>query len=169
MEITGQGSVSHLLFCMHHVEHRSSCLTLKTSVLLPNAPWQEPGAGTNKLFIIDWEFVQYGHRAYDLGQMIGDLYERKIFNDIDIVMPVMQGVIEGYGELDSEMAFRAAIHAGVQLIGWYNRRPRTGPLMAPPEVIVAGLTIGRDLILKGWEKDRNFFESTVLASLFAAN
>jgi 5-methylthioribose kinase len=51
--------------------------------------------GGNKLYIIDWEFAQYGHRAYDLGQLIGDLWERKIFNDLDIVMPVMQGVIEG--------------------------------------------------------------------------
>lgn len=138
------------------------------SVLLPKTPWQEPGAGTNKLFIIDWELAQYGHRAYDLGQMIGDLYERKIFRDIDIVMPVMQGVMEGYGELSDDMAFRTAIHAGVQLIGWYNRRPPTGPLMAPAEVVVAGLTVGRDLILKGWEKDRKFFERSVLASLFAA-
>ena len=101
--------------------------------------------------------------------MIGDLYERKIFNDIDIVMPVMQGVIKGYGELSDEMAFRVVIHTGIQLIGWHNRRPPTGPLMAPPEVIVAGLTIGRDLVLKGWEKDRKFFESSVLASLFSAN
>ena len=138
------------------------------SVLLPKTPWQEPGAGTNKLFIIDWELAQYGHRAYDLGQMIGDLYERKIFRDIDIVMPVMQGVMEGYGELSDDMAFRTAIHAGVQLIGWYNRRPPTGLLMAPAEVVVAGLTVGRDLILKGWEKDRKFFERSVLASLFAA-
>jgi hypothetical protein len=99
--------------------------------------------------------------------MIGDLYERKLFSNIDIVMPVMQSVIEGYGELSDDLAFRAAIHAGVHLVGWYIRRPRTGPLMAPPEVIVAGLTVGRDFILRGWEKDRKFFESSVLGSLFA--
>lgn len=146
------------------------CLTLQqSSVLLPNTPWKEPGTGTNKLFIIDWEFCQYGHKAYDLGQMIGDLWERKIFNDIDIVMPVLQGLIEGYGDISDNMAFRAIMHAGTQLVGWYNRRPRTGPLKAPPEVIVAGLTIGRDLILKGWRKDKRGFEGGVLASLFSSS
>jgi hypothetical protein len=72
-----------------------------------------------------------------------------------------------YGRVSDELAFRAAIHAGVQLISWYNRRPRSGALMAPPEVIIAGLTTGRDIILKAWEKDRKFFENGVLASLFA--
>lgn len=168
MGITGRGSKSCPFICMHHVELVLVSDFPQSSVLLPNTPWQELGAGTNKLFIIDWEFAQYGHRAYDLGQMIGDLYERKIFNDIDIAMLAMQGVMEGYGELSDEMAFRVAIHAGVHLVGWYNRRPRTGPLMAPPKVIVAGLTIGRDLILKGWARDRKFFENSVLASLFAA-
>jgi hypothetical protein len=100
---------------------------------------------------------------------LGDLWERKIFNDLDIVMPVVQGVMEGYGEVSDDMAFRAAMHAGVQLVGWYNRRPRSGALMAPPEVIIAGLTIGRDIILKAWEKDRKFFESGPLASLFSKN
>ncbi|KAK3293562.1 kinase-like domain-containing protein [Chaetomium fimeti] len=137
------------------------------NVLIPTTPWKAPGQGDNKLFVIDWEFAQYGHRAYDFGQMIGDLWERKIFNDLDIVMPVVQGVIEGYGEVSEELAFRAAIHTGVQLISWYRRRPRSGALMAPPEVIIAGLTIGRDIILKAWEKDRDFFETGVLASLFA--
>lgn len=100
--------------------------------------------------------------------MIGDLWERKIFNDIDIAMPVLQGLIEGYGEISDDMAFRAIMHAGTQLVGWYNRRPRTGSLMAPPEVIVAGLTIGRDLIVKGWQRDKGVFEGGVLATLFSS-
>ncbi|KAM7218337.1 Protein kinase-like domain containing protein [Rhypophila decipiens] len=144
------------------------------NVLLPNnSPWKEkPGSGgANKLFIIDWEFAQYGHKAYDLGQMIGDLWERNIFNGVDIVMPVLKGLLEGYGEVSEDMAFRAAMHAGTQLVGWYNRRPRTGALVAPREVIVEGLTIGRDLILKGWEKDRKHFqgERSVLAALFPSS
>jgi Ser/Thr protein kinase RdoA (MazF antagonist) len=125
-------------------------------------------SSNNRLFVIDWEFAQYGHRAYDLGQMIGDLYERKVFNGNDTAMHVMRGVIEGYGEMSDEMAFRVAIHAGVHLVGWYNRRPRSGALVAPREVIVAGLTIGRDLILKGWARDRESFEDSVLAGLFSA-
>jgi hypothetical protein len=83
-------------------------------------------------------------------------------------MPVMEAVIAGYGELSDEMAFRTAIYVGVHLIGWYHRRPQKALLMVPPEVIVAGLTLGRDFIMKGWEKDRKYFEGTELASLFAA-
>ena len=80
----------------------------------------------------------------------------------------MKGVIDGYGALSDEMAFRTAIYVGVHLISWYNRRPRKGPRVAPPEVIVAGLTVGRDFMVKGWEKDRRFFQGSALASLFAA-
>lgn len=80
----------------------------------------------------------------------------------------MQGVIEGYGELSDDMAFRVAIHIGVHLIGWYKRRPQRGPWVASSEAIISGLTVGRDLIVKGWEKDRDFFKESLLSSLFTA-
>lgn len=142
---------------------------LNNSILLPNTGWREPPPpdGANKIFIIDWEFAQFGHRAYDIGQIIGDLCERKVYNAIDFGLPVMRGVIEGYGALNDEMGFRVAIHVGVHLIGWYNRRPQKGPWVASPEAIKAGLSTGRDFILKGWEKDRDFFERGLLAPLFA--
>ena len=123
---------------------------------------------TNELFIIDWEFSQFGHRSCDLGQIVGDLYERKIYNNLDTAISTMEGVIDGYGALSDEMAFRTAIYVGVHLISWYNRRPRKGPRVVPPEVIVTGLTVGRDFMVKGWEKDRVFFQGSALASLFAA-
>ncbi|XXG95853.1 hypothetical protein Hte_002124 [Hypoxylon texense] len=55
-------------------------------------PTQEP-----KLFAVDWEFVQFGHRAYDIGQMIGDLYERKHFNDAEAALWIIDAFIKGYG------------------------------------------------------------------------
>ncbi|KAH6658913.1 kinase-like domain-containing protein [Truncatella angustata] len=138
------------------------------NILIPTTPWREPPVAdeTNKLFIIDWEFAQFGHRSYDLGQIVGDLYERKVFNDNAAGISTMEGVINGYGKLSDEMAFRTAIYVGVHLIGWYKRRPQK---VIPPEIIVAGLTIGRDFIIKGWEKDRKFFEGSGLASLFVVN
>lgn len=131
------------------------------SILLSIPPWDEPP----QLGIIDWEFAQFGHRSYDLGQIVGDLYEKAVFLKSDTKC-VMEAIIAGYGELSDDMAFRTAIYVGVHLIGWYHRRPRTAPPVAR-EVVIAGLTIGRDFICKGWEKDRKFFESTALASLFA--
>jgi len=162
-EIYGQESKSWLCYYTHEF-----LLTINASVLLPNVGWQEPPQPdtTNQLFIIDWEFAQFGHRSCDLGQVIGDLYERKIYNNLDIASAI-EGVINGYGILSDEMAFRTAIYVGVHLIGYYNRQPHKGPRVVSPNVIIAGLTIGRDFMIKGWEKDRAFFQGNILASLFA--
>ncbi len=46
-----------------------------------------------KLVVIDWEYTQHGHRATDLGQMIGDLCERKHFNDVAASMWIIQGFV----------------------------------------------------------------------------
>jgi hypothetical protein len=98
--------------------------------------------------------------------MLGDLYERKVYNNVDNGMPVMAGVIEGYGKLSDEMAFRVAMHVGVHLINWHSRRPQQGPWVASPESILSGLSLGRDFILKAWVKDRRYFKGTPLANLF---
>lgn len=140
------------------------------SILIGSTGWREsPLQGrNNELFIIDWEFSHFGHRSCDLGQIIGDLYERKIYSNFDTAISIMRGVIDGYGTLSDEMAFRTAIYVGVHLITWYNRRPQKVLNATPPDVIVAGLTIGRDFVLKGWAKDRDFFRDSALASLFTA-
>ncbi|KAH8904933.1 hypothetical protein BR93DRAFT_881392 [Coniochaeta sp. PMI_546] len=140
------------------------------NILLPTTIWHSPKPSDlpDKIFTIDWEFAQFGHRSYDLGQIVGDLFERKMYNKLDTALDAMKGVIAGYGELTEDMAFRTAIYVGVHLISWYNRRPRKGPRVASTEAIVAGLTVGRDFVVKGWERDRLFFESSVLASLFPA-
>jgi hypothetical protein len=139
------------------------------SILLPSTGWQTaPAAGQpNKLYVIDWEYAQYGHRCIDLGQLIGDLCERVIYNGSNISVPVVQGIIEGYGALSDEMAFRVAMHVGVHIINWYKRRPKRGPWVAKEEAVVAGLAVARDFAIKGWEKDRKFFDGTVLESLFS--
>ncbi|KAB5558289.1 kinase-like domain-containing protein [Coniochaeta sp. 2T2.1] len=129
---------------------------------------QEEGE-VEKLYIIDWELAQFGHRAYDLGHMIGDLYEQKHFNNTESAMPSIRGFVEGYGGLSEELAFRTAIHAGTHLIGGYNRRPKTGKLAAPEEKIVGMLEVAKDFVVKGWEKDRRWFESSPLAPLFRDN
>lgn len=144
---------------------------MRTSVLFPNAKWQEmhrPDQEPNRLFIIDWELAQFGHRATDVGGMLADLYERKHFKDSDAVIPAMEGFAKGYGEISDEMAFRTAIYAGVHLICWHIRGNPNLPLSAPMEKILSALVIGRDWILKGWEKDRRWFEKSALAPLFAA-
>ncbi|KAH8891695.1 hypothetical protein GQ53DRAFT_150222 [Thozetella sp. PMI_491] len=138
------------------------------NVLVPNALWRDAQSPrkVEELFIIDWEYAQFGHRAYDLGNMVGDLYERKHFHGADGAMWAIEGLVEGYGGLDDELAFRTAIHAGVHLIYWYRRGPT--PLeRAPREKILGAMTAGRDFILKGWARDREWFEASPLRPLFA--
>ncbi|KAI1170920.1 kinase-like domain-containing protein [Nemania sp. FL0916] len=136
------------------------------NVLLSNETWQDD-QGANKLFIIDWENVQFGHRAIDIGGILADLYERYHFKGISASLQVMEGFIQGYGWLSEELAFGVAIHAGVHLICWYYRRNRNAPLPYPLPVVLAALTTGRDLILKGWAKDKRWLRNSILGSLFA--
>jgi thiamine kinase-like enzyme len=123
-----------------------------------------------KLVIVDWEFAQFGHRSYDIGQMIGDFYERKHFRGVRASLWAIDAFIEGYGSVSEDMAYRIAIHTGVQLITWVNRGPplHMRPAWATRERVIDMLKLGMTFILKGWDKDRTWFESGVLAGLFRA-
>lgn len=138
------------------------------SVLLPET--QQPGEET-RLYIVDWEFAQFGHRAYDIGQMIGDLYERKHFKEVDGAIWAIDAFIKGYGGLSDEMAFRIAIHAGVHLITWVVRGPplHMRPAWATRERTIGIVALGMTFVLKAWEKDRAWFECSILAGLFRDN
>ncbi|TAQ85260.1 hypothetical protein B7494_g6422 [Chlorociboria aeruginascens] len=137
------------------------------NVMIPNTPSLEKQQSKEiNIFIIDWELAQFGRREYDLGQMIGDLYERKHFMEIESSLWLIQGFVVGYGALSDEMAFRIAIHAGVHLICWYIRRDPTAPFTEPPKQIQDAIRIGTNFIVKGWERDRTWFEGSDLACLF---
>jgi hypothetical protein len=101
--------------------------------------------------------------------MIGDLYERKHFNGTHSATWAIQELINGYGPITDEMAFRTAIHTGVHLICWYIRRPPKSPLPAPLEQVRDMLKLGTEFIVKGWEKDKRWFEDSLLADLFRRN
>jgi thiamine kinase-like enzyme len=137
------------------------------SVLIPKTPSssKQPPQETD-LFIIDWELAQFGRRGYDLGQMIGDLYERKHFMNIRRSLWLIEAFVAGYGALTNEMAFRIAIHVGVHLICWYIRRAPTAPFTQPRKQIQDVIRMGTDFIVKAWEKDQTWFESSDLACLF---
>lgn len=94
--------------------------------------------------------------------MIGDLYERKYLKNAQAALWIIEGFIDGYGSLSEDMAFRTAIHAGQHLICWCNRGRPTDT----QERMEGIVRIGMNFVLKGWEKDRQWFEETVLAALF---
>ena len=136
---------------------RANCFS-KTSVLL--------SLDSSELFVVDWEFAQFGNWAYDLGQMIGDIYERAHFHSVDNAMLMMREFVLGYGGLNDELAFRVAIHSGVQLLGWYTRRAPQQPVFGTPSQIEQAARLGREFVLRGWRRDRLWFEQSVLAPLF---
>ncbi|KAM5457291.1 hypothetical protein MaudCBS49596_000486 [Microsporum audouinii] len=135
------------------------------NILIPDNASLVREHSTN-LFIIDWEFAQFGRKEYDLGQIIGDLYERKHFMGAESALWIIQGFTAGYGVLSDEKAFRIAIHVGVHLICWYIRRNPMAPFTEPPEQIENAIRIGADFIEKGWKRDRAWFKKSELACLF---
>lgn len=120
-----------------------------------------------RLAIIDWESCQFGPRAFDIGGIVGDMCERNHFKGVQAALSAMEGFIAGYGAVSEALAFRVAMHAGVFLITWYNRRAPDSPLPAPLEVARAAMALGVQFIVRGWEKDKAWFKKSILASLFA--
>jgi hypothetical protein len=98
--------------------------------------------------------------------MLGDLFEISRVREAESAAWLIEPFMKGYGKVEDDVAFKAAIHVGAHLVCWITR----GPPTRPPGIKERGeslLSIGRDFIIKGWEKDRNFFEGTVLSPLFA--
>lgn len=159
-----------------------SVLMPNTLSLAKNQQQQQQQSEKTNLFIIDWELAQFGRKEYDLGQMIGDLYERKHFttNANNSALWIIQGFITGYNyddgngdndapQLSEDSAFRIAIHAGVHLICWSIRRdpPAASTTTEPSKQVQDAVRIGTDFVVKGWERDRRWFvEKSELACLF---
>jgi len=98
--------------------------------------------------------------------MIGDLYERKHFNNSESALWLLESFVDGYGAMSDDMAFRTAIHAGVQLICCYTRRAPTDPLPGTPEQVADAMKLGVDIIVKAWKKDKAWLETSILSCMF---
>lgn len=133
----------------------------KTSVLLADAELPEPGQPLT-MYVVDWELTHITSTAFDLGQMVGDLFESRHFKNLEAAERLIEAFMEGYGPLDESTAFRTAIQVGVHLICWGPNPPK-----GTPEQVKAALAMGRDFVVRGWKKDREFFDGTVLKYLFS--
>ncbi|KAJ9152115.1 Phosphotransferase enzyme family protein [Pleurostoma richardsiae] len=131
------------------------------NVLLPDRPLvvgqQIP------IFIIDWEMCQLGVPALDLGQVIAELYELKLFKGIQAGLWLIEGFAAGYGQIDDATAFRTAIHVGTHLV-CFSSVPGWGTHEQVEQVVMAG----KEIIVRAWQKDRAWFEGGPLSSLFSA-
>lgn len=160
-----ESKLHHILDCPHLGQ--ALLPLIQDSVMIPDVLNIETRPSKElELFVIDWELVQYGRKEFDLGQMIGDLYERKHFTGDDSSLRIIEGFLAGYGALSDDEAFRIAIHAGQHLICWYIRRDPALAFAESREQIQDVILIGTDFIVKGWERNRKWFEGSDLACLF---
>jgi hypothetical protein len=130
------------------------------SVVLPNTAIQE-GAEIPVL-IIDWEMAQFGVQAMDHGEMIGELYALWLYNKLDAALWMLQGYAEGLREQREASVWRIAVQVGVHLLSFGTLHPGRGTLEQAEEVA----RLGRDVIVNGWEKNREWFEESELRCLF---
>ncbi|KAI1816217.1 kinase-like domain-containing protein [Poronia punctata] len=130
------------------------------NILLPDAPIQ--GGADIPLFVIDWEMSQVGVPNLDVGQMIAELYEMKLYKDITAGLWIVEGFVQGYGRVSDDFAFRTAIQVGAHLISFGTSVQGWGT----PEQVETVARTGRDIILHAWRKDGTWFESSDLACLF---
>ncbi|KAF3059620.1 hypothetical protein GL218_04456 [Daldinia childiae] len=133
-----------------------------TSILLPKAQIQE-GVDVS-MFVIDWEMSQIGKPNLDVGQMLAELYELKLYKDKSAGIFMAQGFMEGYGPVSEEFAFRTAIQVGAHLVSFGMVVPDWGSV----EQVEGCGRLGRDMITRAWKKDRRWFEESDFAFLFSA-
>jgi hypothetical protein len=131
------------------------------SIVLPNAAIKE--GNKIPLFVVDWELTQLGLPSVDFGQMMAEMYALWLYKSVDAGLWMMEGVIEGYGDISEEFAFRTAIHAGTHLLCVTTDFPAWGH-----ENYDRVVAVGRDIIVHAWEKDRDWFQKGDLAGLFKA-
>lgn len=113
--------------------------------------------------MIDWEFAHLGPRAFDLGHMIGDLIQQVQLGKGDCFGRTISDFLEGYGKVSHQVAFRALVHAGVQLMGWYVRGPRSG---LGEEGVRRIVKLARDMICFGMKRDEQWFRENNLGDIF---
>lgn len=120
-------------------------------MLLPNAAFEDDQLVPVR--VIDWEMAQVGVRAEDLGQFIAELWQLKLYKDIDAALWIIQGFVDGYGKVDTDFAFRVLIHVGAHLVCFGSTTRGWGT----PEQSHNIAKIGRDVLLNAWEKDVKAF------------
>ncbi|KAI1212263.1 kinase-like domain-containing protein [Annulohypoxylon truncatum] len=130
------------------------------NILLPKNPIQEEA--DVPMFVIDWEMAQLGKPNLDLGQMIAELYELRLYKDIIAGLWIIQGFVSGYGAMSEDFAFRTAIQTGTHLISFGTSVQGWGT----QEQVENCARVGKEIIVRAWKKDRQWFEGGDLACLF---
>lgn len=101
--------------------------------------------------------------SLDLGQMVAELYQLKLYKSMDAGLWLIQSFVRGYGAVSDEFAFRVLLHAGVHLVGFGTAVPGWGASEQVEQVAAAG----RDILLNSWSQDREWFRVHPLGCVFS--
>jgi hypothetical protein len=93
--------------------------------------------------------------------MIAELYELYLYRGISAGLWLIEGFCAGYGLDDEAFAYRTAIHVGTHLICF-----GTVPGWGTEDQVRGVIAKGRDIIVRAWRKDREWFVASALAPLF---
>lgn len=146
------------LFCLRvHAD-----LLMGDSILVSNQ--FPPPRQDVSLTIIDWETCQYDHTAQDLGSIICDLITIKHLRSLDAATDILRSLVDMYGIFDTELAFHTAIQTGIRILSSWDY---VVPGAHAKEKTEGLIMLACDLIVKGVQRDREWFEHTVLACLFS--
>ena len=93
--------------------------------------------------------------------MIAEMYTMWLYKKITASLRMMEEFIDAYGDISEAFAFRTAIQVGAHLTTVIHTMD-----WGTPEQNEKVITVGRDIIVNAWKKDRTWFEKGDLASLF---
>ncbi|KAL5685070.1 hypothetical protein EMGR_004656 [Emarellia grisea] len=131
------------------------------NVLLSNGPLSAEFCPLD-LRVIDWELSQLGSIAVDLGQMFAELYALSHFHSVTAASAMISSFMAGYGSLRDELAFRVALEFGMHLSLWPCREPANNG----DQLVKRCVCLGKDMIVHAEEKDKLWFRSGILDSIF---
>lgn len=119
----------------------------------------------NKLTIIDWEMTRRGIGATDVAQFAAEaLLMDRFKGDRGLLGAFLEAYVEGVGgknSLSDTWKLRFAVHCGTHLAYWPTR-VNWGDKDATKAVV----GFGRDIIIRGLDKDWAWLRDTVLSPIF---
>ena len=121
-------------------------------------------APQREVFVVDWEMFQLGIIPADIGQMIAELYELKLYKDLDAGLWIIKGFCSGYGAVDKDFAFRALVTVGAHLLCFGTTVAGWGT----PEQVEGVAREGRDILTAAWAKDEDFFKTHALSCVLGS-
>jgi hypothetical protein len=112
------------------------------------------------MFVVDWEMMQLNVPAVDYGEMAAELYYFSVFKSLPAGKWLLEGFADAYGTVSEDFAYRALMQIGAHLICVILDLGRL-----PESQFEKAVSVGKDILVHAWRKDRAWFEDSDLACI----